>query len=63
MKIALGQINTTVGALESNSRKMLDYVAQAKGKADVILFPELAIPGYPPKDLLELSGFVEANVR
>jgi NAD+ synthase (glutamine-hydrolysing) len=42
---------------------MLDYVAQAKGKADVILFPELAIPGYPPKDLLELSGFVEANVR
>jgi NAD+ synthase (glutamine-hydrolysing) len=63
MKIALGQINTTVGALESNSRKMLDYIAQAKGKADVILFPELAIPGYPPKDLLELSGFVEANVR
>lgn len=63
MKIALGQINTTVGALESNARKMLDYVDQAKGKADVILFPELAIPGYPPKDLLELSGFVEANVR
>ncbi len=63
MKIALGQINTTVGALESNSRKMLDYVSQAKGKADVILFPELAIPGYPPKDLLELSGFVESNVR
>ena len=63
MKVALGQINTTVGALESNARKMLDYVAQAKGKADVILFPELAIPGYPPKDLLELSGFVEANVR
>jgi len=63
MKIALGQINTTVGALDSNARKMLDYVAQAKGKADVILFPELAIPGYPPKDLLELSGFVEANVR
>lgn len=63
MKIALGQINTTVGALESNARKMLDYVAQAKGKADAILFPELAIPGYPPKDLLELSGFVEANVR
>jgi len=63
MKIALGQINTTVGALDSNARKMLDYVGQAKGKADVILFPELAIPGYPPKDLLELSGFVEANVR
>jgi NAD+ synthase (glutamine-hydrolysing) len=63
MKIALGQINTTVGALESNVRKMLDYIAQAKGKADVILFPELAIPGYPPKDLLEVSGFVEANVR
>ena len=63
MKVALGQINTTVGALETNARKMLDYVAQAKGKADVILFPELAIPGYPPKDLLELNGFVEANVR
>jgi NAD+ synthase (glutamine-hydrolysing) len=63
MKIALGQINTTVGALEANAQKMLDYVSQAKGKADVILFPELAIPGYPPKDLLEMSGFVEANVR
>lgn len=63
MKIALGQINTTVGALEKNTQKMLEYVAEAKGKADVILFPELAIPGYPPKDLLELSGFVEANVR
>ncbi len=63
MKVALGQIKTTVGALESNAQKMLEYVEQAKGKADLILFPELAIPGYPPKDLLEISGFVEANVR
>ena len=62
MKVALGQINTTVGALKENVRKILDYTTQAKGKADIILFPELAIAGYPPKDLLEKQDFIEANL-
>jgi NAD+ synthase (glutamine-hydrolysing) len=62
MKIALGQINTTVGALEQNAEKVLHFTEQAKGKADMILFPELAITGYPPKDLLEKAGFIEANL-
>lgn len=64
MKIALGQINTTVGALRQNAEKMLSWIQQAKTRhADVILFPELAITGYPPKDLLEKGGFGEENVR
>ena len=64
MKIALGQINTTVGALHQNAEKILDYTDRAKsGGASLALFPELAITGYPPKDLLEKSGFVEENVR
>jgi len=64
MRIALGQINTTVGALKQNALKMLSYIERAKEeKAEMILFPELAIPGYPPKDLLEKAGFVEENVR
>ncbi len=64
MRIALGQINTTVGALRQNAEKMLSWIRQARSEnAEVILFPELAIPGYPPKDLLEKSGFVEENLR
>lgn len=64
MRIALGQINTKVGALRENSRKMIDWIERAKlEKADLILFPEMAIPGYPPKDLLEKSGFVEENIQ
>lgn len=64
MKLALGQINATVGAIEQNGKKMLEWIAQAKEqKADAIIFPELAITGYPPKDLLETAGFVEDNLR
>lgn len=64
MKIALAQINTTVGALSQNSQKILEFAEQAKtAGADIVLFPECAIPGYPPKDLLEVAGFVPENVR
>lgn len=63
MRIALAQTNMTVGALEQNARKILDFTEQAKSqKADIILFPEMAITGYPPKDLLEKAGFVDRNV-
>ena len=64
MKIALAQINTTVGALSENSQKILDFVEQAKtAGADIVLFPECSIPGYPPKDLLDVAGFVPENVK
>ena len=59
MKIALAQINPTVGDFEGNARKILDFVQRAtQGGADLILFPELAVCGYPPADLLEKPAFV-----
>ena len=64
MKIALAQINTIVGALKENAHKIVEFVEQAKAlRADLVLFPELAVTGYPPKDLLDISGFVQENVR
>ena len=62
MKIALAQIDTTVGALQANSRKILKvYREAAELGADLVVFPELAITGYPPKDLLDLPAFVRDN--
>lgn len=64
MKIALAQINTIVGALKENAQKILEFTEKAKDAgADLVLFPELAVTGYPPKDLLEISGFARENVR
>jgi len=63
LRIALAQINTTVGDLGGNRDKIVDLVADAKRQeVDVIAFPELAIPGYPPEDLLLKPSFVEANL-
>lgn len=59
MKIALAQINTTVGDLAGNIARILDAARQAKN-ADLIVFPELVVPGYPPRDILYDSSFVEA---
>src|SRR5205085_10973898 len=62
MKIALGQINTTIGDFCGNAAKILDYVHRAKQQgADLILFPELAICGYPPRDLVEKPSFIAQN--
>jgi NAD+ synthase/NAD+ synthase (glutamine-hydrolysing) len=62
VKIALGQINPTVGDFSGNARKIIDYAqkAQAAG-AYMILFPELSVCGYPPRDLLEKPAFVAKN--
>jgi NAD+ synthase/NAD+ synthase (glutamine-hydrolysing) len=62
VKIALGQINPTVGDFQGNSAKMIDFArrAQAEG-AGLILFPELSVCGYPPRDLVERSSFVAHN--
>ncbi|MDP2896292.1 MAG: NAD(+) synthase, partial [bacterium] len=64
MKIALGQINTTVGAISGNVDKMIAFADKAKAAgADMIVFHELSIPGYPPKELASRRDFVEANRR
>ena len=60
MKIALGQINPTVGDLAGNSRLMLQFAERAaEAHSDVIVFPELSLTGYPPRDLVEKPSFLE----
>jgi NAD+ synthase (glutamine-hydrolysing) len=62
VKIALGQINPTIGDFNGNSRKIIEYARQASSRgAEMILFPELAVCGYPPRDLLEKPAFVARN--
>jgi NAD+ synthase (glutamine-hydrolysing) len=64
MRLALAQINTTVGDLAANRTTILDWIEQAKGAgADLVLFPELAVTGYPPEDLLLRPGFVKEAER
>ncbi len=62
MKIALGQINPTVGDFAGNAAKIIEFSrrAQADG-AGLILFPELSVCGYPPRDLVERTSFVQHN--
>ena len=60
MKIALAQINPTVGDFCGNAQKILEFTQRAEqGSADLVLFPELSVCGYPPADLLEKPAFVE----
>jgi NAD+ synthetase len=59
LKLALAQINTTVGDLAGNIARILDAARQAPG-ADLIVFPEMTVPGYPPQDILYDPSFAEA---
>ena len=62
MRIALGQFNATVGDLAGNVEKMKKMWAQAvEAGADLVAFPELAICGYPPEDLVYKKQFVKDN--
>jgi NAD+ synthase (glutamine-hydrolysing) len=65
MKIAIAQINATIGDFAGNREKILAFVrrAYAEHRADMALFPELAVCGYPPMDLLDQDSFVEQNIR
>src|SRR6266508_1135276 len=64
MRLALAQINPVVGDLDGNRGLILDRLAAAKAdSADLVLFPELAVTGYPPEDLLLRPGFVRAAER
>jgi NAD+ synthase (glutamine-hydrolysing) len=61
MRLALAQINPIVGDLEGNRKLILERLSEAKANAaDLVLFPELAVTGYPPEDLLLRPGFVRA---
>lgn len=64
MKVAMAQINSTVGDIEGNIKKIREFMENAeKQKASIVAFPELAIIGYPPQDLLYENGFVRENKR
>jgi NAD+ synthase (glutamine-hydrolysing) len=63
LRIALAQINTQVGALAANVARITTAAAEAyQTGAQIVCFPELAIPGYPPEDLLLKPGFLEDNL-
>jgi NAD+ synthase/NAD+ synthase (glutamine-hydrolysing) len=62
VKLALGQINPTVGDFAGNSAKIIAYSQRARAEgAGLILFPELSVCGYPPRDLVERTSFVTHN--
>src|SRR5579871_2147559 len=62
MKIALAQFNPTVGDFEGNARRILELGREAKSAgADIAVFSELCLCGYPPQDLIERPAFVERN--
>ena len=62
MKIGLAQINPIVGDLQGNSQKIIQFARDAKKEgADLVVFPELCVTGYPPQDLLENPYFLEVT--
>lgn len=64
LRIGLCQINTTVGDIEGNTKKILDYIVKGKRMGvDLLVFPEMAVTGYPPEDLLLMPKFIEANLK
>jgi NAD+ synthase/NAD+ synthase (glutamine-hydrolysing) len=63
VKIALGQINPTVGDFSGNAAKIIEFALQARSAGvGLILFPELAVSGYPPRDLVERPSFVASSL-
>src|SRR4029450_3126305 len=64
MRVALAQVNPTVGAVEANARMVIEWMDRARALgADVGAFPELVLTGYPPEDLVFKPAFIEANLR
>ncbi len=63
LRLALAQLDFTVGDIDGNTKKIITNIAAARDAgADVVVFPELAVTGYPPEDLLLKQGFVQDNV-
>ncbi|HYG96404.1 MAG TPA: NAD+ synthase [Solirubrobacterales bacterium] len=64
MRLALAQINPTVGDVDGNAAKVAEWIGRAREEgAELVIFPELCIPGYPAEDLYLKRHFVEANQR
>ena len=64
MRIALAQINPTVGDLAGNADRIARAAREAAARgAEVVVFPELSITGYPPRDLVEKPSFLERSER
>ena len=64
MKIALGQINPIIGDFDSNKKKILEYTIKAQQSgAEIIVFPEMCLCGYPPMDLLDYETFAIENLK
>lgn len=63
LRLALAQTNPTVGDLDGNTSSIIEFIDQARlAKADLVAFPELAITGYPPEDLLFKPQFIQDNI-
>jgi NAD+ synthase (glutamine-hydrolysing) len=64
LRLALAQIDTTVGDLEGNAARIIEWIGRARDEgSDIVAFPELALPGYPPEDLLLKPSFIRDNLR
>ena len=64
LRVALAQIDTTVGDLPANTARMVEWVDRARSEGcDMVVFPELALTGYPPEDLLLKPSFIRDNLR
>ena len=62
-RLALAQINATVGDLEGNAARIIEYIDKARSlRADLVAFPELAVTGYPPEDLVLKPQFIQDNI-
>ena len=64
MRVALAQIDPTVGDIDGNAAKIAEWIGRARGEgAELTIFPELCVPGYPAEDLYLKRHFLEANRR
>src|SRR5213076_2346740 len=63
LRLAMAQISVVVGDVEGNAQKIIDWIDRARDvDADIVTFPELALTGYPPEDLLLKPQFIDANL-
>src|SRR6266704_6066747 len=63
LRLAMAQLNVVVGDVEGNAQKIVDWIDRARDvEAEIVTFPELALTGYPPEDLLLKPQFIDANL-
>src|SRR5881296_3058460 len=63
LRLAMAQINVVVGDIDGNTQKVVEWIDRARDMdADIVTFPELALTGYPPEDLLLKPQFIDSNL-